>query len=400
MGSVAAAGARRAIAAALVLTVTVPSLASAQSGLKSNRKWLFGAIGAVSLGLPAYMFTSEDTFDSTCSSQGCAGAVAAVIGGIIGFMVGAELDSRYTRRMEAGPDIDYRFRYVPLDLVPDRMTEYPGGAAVVGLGGARLVRRDGSVSPRAVGVRGIEDVAVLPTQDLLVLSTFANLLSFPISDDSAQGQVIDERGGGAMQVFQENLAVAGLDSLRLLRVSSRDQERAVRTIAGVETFDFVTDMAFSDFGRVGWVLQDDRLSSFSAGLRRIGELRLPAVGRSIRARGGRLVVAAGTNGVYVLDATDPGDPRVVSHYTGLRFSYAADIEGDLLYVAGGPEGVAVVDVGGADAIVLGVARDARFATDVVATGDGEVWILDRDGRRIQIAEFTPADVVTRRQSTR
>ena len=190
-----------------------------------------------------------------------------------------------------------------------------------------------------------------------------------------------------MEVFSDRLAVAGLDTLRLLSFKGQGSELAVETLLGVEQRDFVTDMAFSEFGRIGWVLAESRLTSYTSNLEMIAVTELPAAGRKVRARGSRLVVAAGTHGAFVLDVADPSAARVVLTYEGVRFAYAADIHGDLLYVAAGPEGVAVVDISGSEPRVVGVARHPRFATDVVVTEGGEIWILDRDGRSVQIAEF-------------
>jgi len=258
---------------------------------------------------------------------------------------------------------------------------------VVGMGGARVIRTDGSIQPRGSGVRGIEDVAVLPTLDLLISSTFSNLLSFSIASDTAYGQVIDQRGGGSMEVFANRLAVAGLDSIRVLDIRRDDDYVSVETVRGVENSDYVTDMAFSSDRDIGWVLREERLTSYEAGLRRIGEITLPAAGRTVRAEGNRLVVAAGSSGVFVLDSTDPARPRVVQRYEGVRFAYAADLDGDRMFVAAGPEGVALVDISGSEPRVLGVAREARFASEVVVSDTGAVWIVDRDGRSVQIADF-------------
>ncbi len=381
------AGAGRALILALAFTVALAPAAEAQGGFKSNRRWLFTLIGAVVAGVPSYAFAGDATVKGNCTSKTCVGVAAGLIGAGIGFLIGSELDSRYKRRMAAGPSLTYSFQNVPLDLVPDRLTGFQGGAAVIGLGGARIVFRDGTVRRRAAGVRGIEDVAVVPAEDLLILSTFSNLLTFPVNDDVAPGQVVDERGGGSLQLFQNNLAVAGLDSLRLLRIQRTAREVSVATLTEVESFDYVTDMAFSDFGRIGWVLMEDRLASYTADLEKIAETELPAAGRSVRARGSLLAVAAGSNGVYILEAADPAAPRVVQHYSGVSFAFAADLDGDLLYVAAGSDGVVVVDIGGSVPTVIGVARETRFATDVVVTESGDVWILDRDGRSVQLADL-------------
>lgn len=375
----------RSIALAVALAVGSPAPALAQA--KSHKRWYFGIGGALAIGLPAYIFTNDQSFQSSCSSKGCVGFVAGAVGGLIGFLVGLELDNKYERRMRAGPTFDYSFHDVPLDIVPDRIASFPGGAAVVGRGGARVIRADGSIQPRGSGVRGIEDVAVLPNLDLLILSTFSNLLSFAIASDTAYGQVIDERGGGSMEVFANRLAVAGLDSIRVLDIRRDDDYVSVETVSGVETSDYVTDIAFSGDRGIGWVLSEERLASYEAGLRKIGEITLPAAGRTVRAEGNRLAVAAGSNGVFVLDITDPARPRVVQRYEGVRFAYAADLDGDRMYVAAGTEGVALVDISGSDPQVLGVAREPRFATDVVVSDAGSVWIVDRDGRSVQIADF-------------
>lgn len=380
--------ARRAAILTLAVLLIAPDKADAQF-LKTNRRWIFALVGAAAVGIPAAAFTKskEAGSDVACSSKACVGMLAGGIGGLIGFLVGAEMDSRYSRRMAAGPSLDYDFRDVPLGMTPDRMAPFPGGAAVIGVRGARIVGRDGSVREKGAGVRGIEDVEVLPQKDLLVLSTFANLLSFSLRNDSIQGQVIDQRGGGSMAAFEERLAVASQDSLRLLSLDRVDGSVTVETVSGRENLSFVTDMTFSDFGRTGWILMEDRLVAVSPDLTVLSELPLPAVGRSLRTAGDRLLVSAGSDGVWVIDARNPTDARIVLTYTGVKFAYAAALQGDTLYVAAGPEGVAVVDISGHEPRILGVARESRFAVDVSVVGDGEIWILDRGGRSVQIASF-------------
>ncbi len=382
---------RRIIAALLALClVYVPVSADAQGLFAGKKSWVYALVGAAIVGIPAYFITNASTVNDNCSSRSCVTLVGVALGAGVGFLIGRELDHKYNRRMAAGPSLKYNFDNVPLDLVPDRMSWFPGGAAVIGLGGARIVMRDGSVISRAFGVRGIEDAAVLPDLELLVLSTASSLLAFPVASDSGQGQVIDERGGSSMEVFDERLVVAGLDSLRLLALVKTADGTSVETLAGLENFDFITDMAFSAYARTGWVLIEDRLVAYSSDLEKVGEMTLPAAGRSVRTDGNRLAVAAGSHGVYILEAADPAAARVVQEYTGLRFAYAADLDGDVLYVAGGSEGVVVLDIGNSEPRVIGVAREVEFASDVVIGSDGEAWILDREGRKVQIADFAAA----------
>jgi hypothetical protein len=370
----------------MAILVAMPQPARGQE-YKGKRKWIYALIGAVVVGVPTYLASSDGEFDNFCSSKTCMGVIGASLGALVGYLIGYEIDSRYERRLAAGPSLDYEYRNVPLDLTPDRMAYFPGGAAVAGVGGARIVYRDGTTLMRGSGVRGIEDIAVLPSLDVLVLSTYANLLAFPLRGDSAQGEVIDERGGGAMESVDDLLAVAGLDSLRLLRVRRGVAQLTTEPLAGVAQSDFVTDMSHSRFGRVTWLLAGDRLLAYDAQFGQVGDLQLPVAGRTIRTDGSRLAVATGSEGVILLDVRDPALPRIVLEYKGVRFAYAADLAGDRMYVAAGPEGVAVVDISGAEPRVLGVARDVDFANDVWAAGDGELWILDREGRQVQIADI-------------
>ncbi len=381
-------GGRRGLVFALAIAILLyPASADAQ-GINGKRKWIYAIIGATVTAVPAFIATnSKESLNSNCNSTGCVTAVAALLGAGVGFLIGREKDANWARRMSAGPSIRYDFHNVALGLVPDRMTGFPGGAAVIGLGGARIVRRDGSSTSVAVGVRGIEDVAVLPRSNLMVLSTPTSLIAFPVAGESAQGFVIDNRGGGSMEALHEELAVAGFDSLRILELDQTDGDIAVKTLAAFENFDYVSDISFNEFGRTTWVLIEDRLSAYSASLDKISETVLPAAGRTVRARGDRLAVAAGSSGAYVLDATDPAAPRVVREFTGVRFAYAADLSGNLLYVAAGIEGMVVVDVSGPQPEVVGVAREVKFASDVMVADESSVWILDREGRQIQIAEF-------------
>jgi hypothetical protein len=380
--------ARRGTLLTLVVLLIAPRSADAQF-MKTNRRWLFALVGAAAVGIPAAALTSskDSGSDVACSSKACVGVLTGGIGALIGFLVGAEMDSHYSRRMAAGPSLDYDFRDVPLGMTPDKMAPFPGGAAVIGVRGARIVGRDGTVRERGTGVRGIEDVEVLPQKDLLVLSTFANLLSFSLQHDTVQGQVIDQRGGGSLAAFEDRLAVAGQDSLRLLSLDRVDGSVTVETVSGRQNTAYVTDMMFSRFGRTGWILMEDRLAAVNPDLTVLGEVQLPAVGRSLNATGDRLVVSGGSDGVWVIDGRNPAEPKIVLTYTGVKFAYAAALQGDTLYVAAGPEGVAVVDISGAEPRILGVARESRFAVDVSVVGDGEIWILDRGGRSVQIASF-------------
>ena len=46
-----------------------------------------------------------------------------------------------------------------------------------------------------------------------------------------------------------------------------------------------------------------------------------------------------------------------------------------------------MDISGEVPKVIGVARQTSFAVDVITSGPGRAWILDRDGQAVQMADF-------------
>ncbi len=276
------------------------------------------------------------------------------------------------------------------------MSPFGGGAVVTGLAGAQVVYADGHVVDRARGIRGIEDAAVLEDRGLLVLATGSGLLAFPLAGDTAHGSLLDRTGGSALASLESELAVGGADQIRLLRVEGPAEEPSAEPRVQVASQGLVRDLHWNPFQRVAWALVQDRIVALAPGtLDWLGEAALPTPGLSLRVRGGRAVVAAGSEGVLLLDVTDPAVPQVVQVIGGMRFAYAADLEGDRLYVAAGPEGLMVFDLSDEAAPrVVGVGRTVRFARDTFVQ-DGRVWVLDREGRKVEIAELSGTEAAGR-----
>lgn len=383
---------RRWGALVLALAVLAPELRAQevqkQGFLAGKRKWMFAVIAAVAVGVPAYIAGGSRTVEGNCSDRGCLTTIAVLVGGGAGFLIGLEQDQRLKRRLRTGPTLRYQSITIPLTLVPDRLTPFSGGAVVTGIGGAEVVYSDGRVVGRARGVRGIEDAAVLEERDLIVLATGSGLLAFPLSGDTVGGVLLDRSGGSAVEEIESNLAVADASEIRLVRIAGADDTLSTEPLAAVASDGAVADLGWNPFRRTAWVLVGNRLASYApAGLEKLGEVALPGEGISLRIRADRAVVAVGTAGVALVDIADPATPRLARLITGLRFAYSADLDGDRLYVAAGPEGLMVIDISDESAPkVLGVARTPRFVRDVMVV-DGRVWVLDRDRRRVEVAEF-------------
>ena len=84
----------------------------------------------------------------------------------------------------------------------------------------------------------------------------------------------------------------------------------------------------------------------------------------------------GEKGVALFDITDRGAPEVAWRWTAAHFAYNVSIDGTRLYVAAGPEGVYLVDLSGEAPRTIGLARSLGFASAIVS-GDGHTFILDR-----------------------
>ena len=390
------------VSCAALLAVPVEAVAQqdatgSDGGLRGHKRFLYALAGAVAAGVPAYLVGGGRSAGGFCSSRTCLTGLGVVMGGGVGFLIGLEHDQKLTRRLQKGPTLQYAHQVIALSVVPEEIVPFRSGAVVTGIGGAELVYADGRTVSRARGIRGIEDAAVMEPQDLVVFATASGLLAFPLSGDTVRGSLLDRTGGSALEAIDADLAVGDASEIRLLRVTAPVGESpSAERVAAVASGGLVVDLRWSPFSRAAWALIEDRLVAYAPGsLDRLGELTLPAPGLTMRIRGDRAVIAAGSGGVILVDIADPTAPRVVQVIRGIRFAYSADLYADRLHVAAGPEGLVVIDVSDESAPqVLGVARSARFVRDVLAE-EGKVWVLDRDGRRVEIAEITAAETAAR-----
>jgi hypothetical protein len=62
-------------------------------------------------------------------------------------------------------------------------------------------------------------------------------------------------------------------------------------------------------------------------------------------------------------------------WTVARFAYDVSLAGDRMFVAAGPDGVYVVDLKQSALLTIGVARDLGFAAAIVSA-DGYTYLLD------------------------
>ena len=88
------------------------------------------------------------------------------------------------------------------------------------------------------------------------------------------------------------------------------------------------------------------------------------------------VVAAGRDGVYVIDVSDPAMPRLAARYQGVRNALDVALLESLAYIAAGEQGLVVVDIGRpAEPKAAAVARNLGSPSLVLRTS-GQVWVVD------------------------
>src|SRR5690606_7174727 len=131
----------------LVASDVAPAFAQAQadpppatpgSDFSGHRRFLFSALGAAIALVPALLMTRQQEERGVCSSRTCTVSVGAIMGASAGFLIGRDLDRAAARRNAAGPSIRFPASRVELELVPEEVAAYEGGAIVIEIGRAHV----------------------------------------------------------------------------------------------------------------------------------------------------------------------------------------------------------------------------------------------------------------------
>lgn len=364
------------LVAAVALPPPTPAAAQ-ESGPGGHRKWLGGAIGAVAIGIPT--FTSADFSPNlgTCTRTECFAPLATAVGFTLGFLLGKEFDDGAARRFVAGPRLDLRPRQtVQLPFLPDR-GRVAGSAALLS-GAEGLVLLEGEAQSPLGGLRGLRDAAVVEERAALVAATPNGLFALPFLRDDRPGRRVDARsarlvaaGGGGGLVVSGAGGLLGFTSLG--QGADMELSEAARTTGDPLAADLVWPRA----SPIAWVLEGPRLVARDGGtLEEVGALELTASARSLDVEGALGVVAAGRDGVYVIDVSDPAMPRLAARYQGVRNALDVALLESRAYIAAGEQGLVVVDIGRpAEPKVAAVARNLGSPSLVLRTS-GLVWVVD------------------------
>lgn len=372
----------RRLGVALLLVALTASSVSAQNVSHSRfpRKWLVGTMGALIGGLVSGFYAVGSERDiGGCSSDLCVVTVVTMTSGLVGYLIGNEMDHLYRVRYAHAPPLKVSGTSLPLSVLGNDITLSRRRLFVAGEGGVELVDADSTmnrVGLRARGLRGIGPVSSDSASNTLLIGTGVGLYKFQLEGDEP----------GTLARSGEISAVSGDGSRVALGLGPAFQIGLVEDTIRMLGEPMSEDTRIVDLAWVGndllWVLSEERLVSYRVSaegtLEALGADTLPATARRLTISDTLALIAAGTGGVYLIAIGDPAAPRTLWNWSGARFAYDAALSRNTVYVAAGPEGLYVLELTPEGFSALGLARQVGFVA-AVESDDFAVYVLDRSG---------------------
>jgi hypothetical protein len=337
------------------------------------RALVLGIVGAVVGGLASFGFSKGSGGGRNYGTV----AIGTTAGGLAGFFVGRQLDERRAIAFHGVPSLKIPNVDVVLEGDPSVLTLRDSTAAVGGSTGvqffASMDDRLLLTNRRAAGLHGVDALDVAPRSGWLALGSRAGLYLYPPL--RGPGLLVRRASVNAIAAAETRVFVAIDNRVESVPVASD----SVREYPGSTLDSPVRDLMLDEQRAVLWASTDHSLVALRItgdSLVKIGSASLAGAGTRFTIRKSLAAVAMGEKGVALFDVSDPTRPLLKSVWTAAHFAYDVSIDGSRLYVAAGPEGVYLVDVGGDTPKTIGLARSLGFASAVVS-GDGHTFILDR-----------------------
>ncbi len=365
------------VAATLTPSLAVPLRAQDAPPHHTSRTKIFTILGAV-LGGVAGLAVSKGS--QANGRHGCLGAPCVFVGSIligagVGFAFGHESDRAYFSHFRGVAPLHPFSTNAALEGDPVALAADDTSIVVGGSEGVQVFNVTGSLEAallRARGLNGITTVGLSPNGWLAVGSP-AGLYMFP--PRAGPGALV--RSGSVADVVSgpRHVYVAVNDRIEIAPLA----DDTTRDWPGVTVESPVHGLALDSARSLLWATTDRDLIAFRVGadsLIRVGAAPLDAVGLRIALCGDTIAVALGEHGVRVFDVSNPAAPRVIASWAIAHFAYDVAIDKQRLFVAAGPEGVYVVDMRGSPMHTIGLAREMGFAT-ALASRRGYTYILDR-----------------------
>lgn len=365
-----------------LLAPTAPCAAYAQDAgevphrtPRSRSLAILGTLAGGLIGLGFSVASGKGTHGQ-CAGVNCAVVVGAVGGGLAGFFVGREYDKNYAMYYRGAAPLRPTSIDADLDGVPDVLAVSDSVIAVGGSAGVQVFRNDDALTTstrRARGIRGLDVLAIAPGAGNLVVGSPAGLYLFPPRE--GRGTLIRAGEVGAATASSDHVYFGVNDRLEIAPLTTDSAHRWPGITLGAPVLDVALDSA----RHLLWGITDRELIAFrivADSLSRVGDAPIEGGAHRLAILGNRAAVAIGEAGVLLFDIGTPDAPRSIAHWTTARFAYDVSLDGTRLFVAAGPEGVYVVDVSGSTPRTIGLARSLGFATALVSRG-GRTYIVDR-----------------------
>jgi hypothetical protein len=296
--------------------------------------------------------------------------------------MGREADKLHSIRYRTGAPLSPKMLSVSVAPDPAVLAVGDSAVAVSGPGGvdvfsvARAALRTPPVH-RASGVHGITAVAFVPRVGALAVASPAGLYFYP--PQTGPGSLLREGAATAAAASRDGRVFVAVGTrVEAARAATTDSAHAW---PGVDLGHPVQELVFDPARGILWAGADSTLYALRpAGdsLERVGQLSMGATVRHVAVEGTRVAVALGESGVRLFDARDPAAPVEQLHWNDARFAYDVALSPRRLFVAAGSEGLYVLDASGGSRLVLGLARDLGFVIRVATVG-ADTYALDRTG---------------------
>ncbi|WP_411281505.1 hypothetical protein [Gemmatimonas sp.] len=346
--------------------------------------------GLVGIALAAgYSSIVDKAVPPSCDPWGCAMPFLSVSGAITGLFLAREIDAqRRAERPRVGVRDRVRLESAGLPAMPEGMSVRDTLIAIASDSGVSLFAAEAkprALRRRGIGLRGLRDVALLPGNERLLVSSEVALYGTSTLSGSAS-RVLD----GALTA----IAVGGDGWLasRGAAVTVERQRGGITVRDSINVGTAAISAAYDESTRSWWVGTDSALlrlewnadaeAADTPGGRlglRVAE-RVPTGGgvRAIVASREWVAVALGEAGVLAWRRVAGGSGVIapVRLQGEPRFAYDLAFYNGTLLVAGGTDGLVRMALDPTPT-VLGVSRDLPFATLVKVDAKNGIWVGDR-----------------------
>jgi hypothetical protein len=356
--------------------VTEPPAAAPQAAERRiPRRILLPIIMATAAAVAASVYFVSDADEAVGSyvSPGCVLPFTIGAGLAVGYLMGREVDQAHALRYRQGAPVFTPGEQLRLEGEPQWMSIGDRLGAAGGAGGVHLFSTRGAprvLARRATSIRGLRAVEI--GDRFVAVASATGLYEFAV--DSAMGERRRDGDISAMTSVRGRRVVGIGDRVELEPgAGARDTAWTHRALGAP-----VRAMTTDAHSGVLWVATDSALVALSVvsdSLVQRSSTRLRGGARSVRTDGTRVVVASGERGLWLFDL-DGTTARERFVWAGARFAYDALITRERLYVAGGGEGLYVLDARAPRGVVLGLARQVGFAVALGERGD-YTYVLDR-----------------------